>query len=80
MSIYLKYLIIMDNFFIVNHLIQSQVFLFTFISQTFFPFHFILPYIIMYLVNSPKPLILLYLNRFLSDKKHIRILGRRYMG
>ena len=31
MLIYLKYLIIKDNFFIVNHLMQSQVFLFTLI-------------------------------------------------
>jgi len=67
MLIYLKYLIIKNNFFIVNHLIQSQVFLFTIIIQNPFSlFPFSLLY--MYLVNLPKSLILQYLNRFLSDK------------
>jgi len=45
MFIYLKYLIIQNNFFIVNHLIQSQVFLSIIIIQNPFSlFHLTLSY------------------------------------
>ena len=69
MFVYLKYLIIRNYFFILNHLIQSQVFLFIFISYILFLL-ITLPFskLYMYLVNPMKPLILLYPYRFLSDK------------
>ena len=59
---------------------KSSVFYLSLYPKFFSPFHLTIPYIIMYLVNSAKALILLHLNKFLSDKKYVKVLVLRCKG
>jgi len=77
MFVYLKYLIIRNYFFILNHLIQSQVFLFIIIIQNPFSlFHLTLSYNYVF-SQFPQSLNITMLKYILNAKNHVRILVLR---